>query len=422
MSPFFRQKIRYGGLFITVFLSLFVKAETQVQFWTMQLSPFHDDYVNELIQRFEKQNPGVTVKWIDVPWKEMEKKMLAAVASNTAPDVVNLNPQFSAKLAEYEALADPEDFLSDEQIRSYVPNAWQANRFREKTFALPWYLSTTITIYNSELLNAAGVEAPVNHPELLAVARQIKSKLGKYAYFPAMDGSRALEDMVTMGGRLINPQGDAAGFDDKDGQAFFRFYQELFQQDLIPGNVLTEGHHKAVELFQSGELAIITTGMQFLNTIEINAPQLFRHVGIAPQLISQRKPAKFNIAMMNLAVPVASVNKEMAFKFAGFVTSHENQLAFAKRVPILPSTLISYQDAFFNKEQADASLIEKARKLSAEQVLKGDVLVPALPKYSKLRSSFIRNLQAAMVEQKSVEQAVKDTVDTWNLFLRNTNE
>ncbi|MFN8985028.1 MAG: hypothetical protein ACK5VR_01765, partial [Burkholderiales bacterium] len=39
----------------------------EVQFWTMQLSPFHDAYIRGVISSFEKQNPDVRVKWVDVP-------------------------------------------------------------------------------------------------------------------------------------------------------------------------------------------------------------------------------------------------------------------------------------------------------------------------------------------------------------------
>ncbi|MFY8084675.1 MAG: hypothetical protein ACOVN7_13225, partial [Rubrivivax sp.] len=42
----------------------------ELAFWTMQLAPFHNDYVQGLIARFEAARPGVRVKWTDVPWAE----------------------------------------------------------------------------------------------------------------------------------------------------------------------------------------------------------------------------------------------------------------------------------------------------------------------------------------------------------------
>jgi len=408
---------------VVISLNLFclsAYATTQIQFWTMQLSPYHDDYVLDLIEQFEQKNPDIKIKWVDVPWKEMEKKVLAAIAANTAPDVVNLNPQFSSKLAEYKALANPEDYLTPVQIERYVPAIWQANKYQQRSFAIPWYLSTTVTIYNQTILDLAEVEVPTTHAQLLNAAIKIKDKLAKYAYFPAMDGSRALEDMITMGAPLLNATHNGAGFNNAKGKAFFEFYRNLYQQGLVPKNVLTEGHHKAVELFQSGELAFITTGMQFLNTIKMNAPALYQTIGVAPQLSGASQ--KYNVATMNLAVPQRSQHKKLAFDFAQFVTNPDNQLALAKRIPLLPSTLISYEHPMFSKYQDDSPLIDKARVISAQQVLKGEVLVSPLPKYNKLRNSFIRNLQQAMVGQKTTDEALSDITKIWQVLLGGNNE
>ncbi|UTA48296.1 sugar ABC transporter substrate-binding protein [Simiduia sp. 21SJ11W-1] len=388
--------------------------KVQIQFWTMQLSPFHDDYVQAVIREFEQENPEISVKWVDVPWKEMEKKMLASVAAGTAPDVVNLNPQFAAKLAEFGALADPEQYLTQAEVAAYLPNIWRANRFQGQAFALPWYLSTTITIYNRALLDEAYVSVPESFAELLTVSQKVREKTGKYAYFPAMDGSRPLENMVAMGVPLLSENGAAVGFNNARGEAFFQFYRDLYQQGLIPKNVLTEGHHKAVDLFQSGEVALITTGMQFLQSIKTNAPGLYAQVGVAPQLKAPESLA--NVAVMNVAVPAISKHKVAAFRFARFVTNHENQMALARRIPLLPSTVESYSDPFFAMPE-NPSLVDQARAISARQVLAGGVLVPPLPKYSKLKTSFVYNLQSAMVGKRPVAEALADTARTWTLFL-----
>ncbi|WP_237068028.1 ABC transporter substrate-binding protein [Microbulbifer guangxiensis] len=405
---------------VAALFSACVSAATQIQFWTMQLSPFHDEYVNGLIAEFERQNPDVRVKWVDVPWKEMEKKVLASVAARTAPDLVNLNPQFAAKLAQYGALADPERFLAPEEIDAYLPNIWQANRFRGQSFAIPWYLSTTVTIFNRELLEAAGAKVPSDHIELLDTAKRIRTVLDKYAYFPAMDGSHPMESLVAMGVPLVDAGQSAVGFDNEAGEAFFRYYRDLYQQGLIPRNVLTEGHRKAVDLFQSGEVAMITTGMQFLNNIRINSPDLFEKIGIAPQLKVAGAP--FNVAVMNLAVPALSKNKEAAFRFATFVTNHENQMALAHRVPLMPSTAESYRDPFFSELDPEPGIIDRARLLSARQILEGGVLVPPLPNYSKLKTSFVYNLQSAMLGRLTVDEALDETVETWALFLGGSDE
>ena len=69
-------------------------------------------YINGVIDEFEAQNPDVKIKWVDVPFSEGEKRTLASVLSDNPPDLVNLNPDFSATLAHKGALYEiPQDKL-----------------------------------------------------------------------------------------------------------------------------------------------------------------------------------------------------------------------------------------------------------------------------------------------------------------------
>lgn len=385
-----------------------------VQFWTMQLSPFNDAYILGVIAAFEQSHPGVKVRWTDVPWAEMERKTLAALAARSAPDVVNLNPQFAAKLAEFGALAAPEPYLSTAQIAAFLPAVWNANRLDGKTFALPWYLNTNVTLYNKPMLAAAGVAVPADLVELVAAARALKRRTGHYAYFPALDASSPLEALVAMGNPLLDASGCHAGFVNAGGERVFGAYQRLYQDGLVPKNVVTEGHRKAVEMFLSGQVAMVSTGMQFLGYIKNSNPAIYSQIGVAGQIGAAGGPA--SIAAMNVAVTAASPVKPMAFAFAQFLTNADNQTALARRVPVLPSTTASYDDAYFREPLGDP-LLEAARAISVAQVRHGAVLVPPLRKYSKLRISYARNLQAAMLGLKSAPRALADTGREWQAVL-----
>lgn len=386
-------------------------APRRIVFWTMQLSPFHDDYVRGLISRFEAAHPGVAVRWVDVPWAEMERKVLAGVAAGSAPDVVNLNPQFSSRLAEFGALADPRQHLSASEIAAFLPPAWAANQLAGVPFALPWYLSTTVTLYRRDLLHAAGIaEPPRDFAALRVAARALRERTGSYAYFPALDGAAALETMVAMTGALLTPNGCRPAFDNAAGAAVFAFHRELLANRWVPPSVLTEGHRSAVAQFLSGQVAMVSTGMQFIGQLKLNNPQLHAQVGVAPQIASAA--SRPNIAAMNLAVPAASREPALAFRFAQFVTNSENQLALVRRVPLLPSTRASYADALFSAPSGDA-LLDQARAISVRQVERGVVQVPPLRHYHKLRTSFVRGMQSAMAGRVSPEAAIAEITRTW---------
>jgi putative chitobiose transport system substrate-binding protein len=387
-------------------------------FWTMQLSPFHDDFVRGLINRFEAANPGVKVIWVDVPWAEMERKALASMAAGTAPDVLNLNPQFAARLAELGALVDPRQHLPPNTLDAYLAPAWQANQLAGKPFALPWYLSTTVTLYRRDLLQRAAVAEPPRSFEALATAAaQVRDTTGAYAWFPAMDGAAALEMLVAMQGALLTPDGCRPAFDSAQGVAAFALLRQLFVQRQVPPTVLTEGHRGAVAQFLNGQVAMVSTGMQFMAQVKTNNPQLYANMGVAPQVTGFNGAAsKPNIAAMNLAVPTSSKNPALALQFAAFVTNAENQLLLVKRVPLLPSTKASYQDPLFTQSSGDA-LLDAARAISVQQVQRGVVQVPPLRHYNKLRTAFVRHLQRAMSGLETPQEAVHNISRVWTPLL-----
>lgn len=387
----------------------------EVEFWTMQLQPQFTDYFQKAIANFETQNPGIQVRWIDIPWTAMESKILTAVSAKTAPDVVNLNPDFASQLAARNAWLDLDGKVSSPQKQLYLPNIWKASTLEGKSFGIPWYLATDITIYNQNLFEQAGIaKPPATYAELAQLAKQIKDKTGKYGFFVTFvpgDSAEVLESLVQMGVQLVDSQGKAA-FNTSEGKAAFQYWVDLYKQKLLPQEVLTQGHRRAIELYQAGETALLRSGSQFLTTIAKNAPQVAQVSAAAPQITG--KTGKKSVAVMNLVIPRDTDQPDAALKFALFVTNDENQLAFAKAANVLPSTVKALQDGYFQTVAANAAPVDKARAVSASQMKQAEVLIPAMKDIKVLQKVIYDNLQAAMLGEKSVEQAVADAAKEWD--------
>lgn len=386
-----------------------------IEFWTMQLQPQFTDYFRNLIATFESQNPSIKITWVDVPWAAMENKILTAVSAKTPPDVVNLNPDFAAQLAGKNAWLDLDAKVSKQVRSSYLPNIWQASTLNGKSFGIPWYLTTRLTIYNTDLLKLAGIsKPPTTYAELAQIAQLIKAKTGKYAFFATFvpsDSGEVLESLVQMGVTLVNSEGKAA-FNSPQGKAAFHYWVDLYQKKLLPQEVLTQGHRHAIDLYQSGETAFLASGPEFLKTIANNAPQIAQASAIAPQLTGQT--GKKNVAVMDIVIPRDTKYPDAAVKFALFVTNEQNQLAFAKLANVLPSTEKALRDAYFQQVTPTATAVEKARYISAQQLQESEVLIPTLKDIKLLQKAIYENLQAAMLGEKTVDQAVTDAAQQWN--------
>lgn len=387
----------------------------EIEFWTMQLQPEFTDYFNKLIATFEQENPTFKVRWVDVPWADMERKILTAVSAKTAPDVVNLNPGFASQLAERNAWMELDSKVSASDRQLYLPNIWKASTLNDKTFGLPWYLTTRVAIYNTNILQQAGItKPPATYTELATVAKQIKDKTGKYAFFATVvpeDSGEVMESFVQMGVQLVDANGKAA-FNTPQGKAAFQYWVDMYKNGLLPKEVLTEGHRHAIDLYQRGDTAILASGAEFLNNISTNAPTIAKASASAAQITGET--GKKNVAVMNLVIPKDTDVPEGALKFALYVTNDANQLQFAKDANVLPSTVNALKDPYFSTSPANATPVDQARVISAKQMQDAEVLVPAMKNVKKLQKAIYSNLQAAMLGQKSVDQAVNDAANEWN--------
>ncbi|MFM7634652.1 MAG: ABC transporter substrate-binding protein [Cyanobacteriota bacterium] len=391
--------------------------------WTLDLAPRFNTYLQAVIAAWEEENPGVKVRWTDVPWSAVERKLLAAVFARTAPDLVNLNPPFAANLASKGGLLDLAPLLPASAEARFLPSIWQAGRQDGAQFALPWYLTARITMVNRQLLQQAGYSAPPQRwQQLPAYAEAVRRRTGRYALFMTVvpdDSAELLETLVQMGVRLLDDERRAA-FDSPAGRRAFAFWTDLYRRGLLPREVVSQGYRRAIELYQSGDLALVATGPDFLRNLQTNAPGVATVT--APFAPITGADGTANVAVMNLVVPKQSAVASQAADFALFLTNADNQRRFAEEARVLPSAAIALarlQAALRADDQGPAGaerLVRRARLLSAQTLERSRVLVPAMPGVKRLQAIVYTQLQRAMLGQAESDAALAAAATEWNRY------
>ena len=393
----------------------------ELQLWTIQLSPKFDPLIKAMLLDWESKHPGVKVRWTDLPFGSVERKVLAAVFARTAPDVVNLNPLFAANLASKGGLLPLQDRLGPAKA-TYLPQILRAGEQQGELYALPWYLTARITLANRQLLQQAGYNKPPSRwEEVPAYAERIKQRTGKYALFVTVvpDGSaELLESMVQMWVELVDSR-HRARFNSGPGRRAFALWTDLYRRGLLPREVVSQGFQRAIELYQSGELAQVASGAEFLNTIQTNAPRVAAATEPFPPLVGADGAA--NVAVMNLAVSRQTSRPKEAVDLALFLTNPANQLRFARAARVLPSSqpalkAIEAELALASRSGVKADLVQKARLLSAQTLSHAKVLVPADPGVKRLQAIIYGQLQRAMLGELSSAAALAAAEKEWNAY------
>lgn len=331
-------------------------ADNEVVFWTLQMNDFAP-YMNKVISEFEAQNPDVKIKWIDVPFSEGEKRTLASVLSDNPPDLINLNPDFTALLAQRGALYQ----IDEQYTKQYNQSIINSLKTNGKLYSLPWYATSAVTIYNKDLLAKSGAKMPATYKDLAQIAPQIKQKTGAYVLLPNITENDTMA-------RILNKYGVTPNnINSQKSQEVFELFKNLYEKDLIPKESITQTHREALEKYMAEKIVFFQAGANFLTMIKENAPSTYANTDVAPQIVGELGQNDFSL--MNFVIPTRAKHKSEALKFALFLTNNENQLEMAKLTNILAVNEETLQNKFYT-EYDEKDLMSKARVISAKQLNK----------------------------------------------------
>lgn len=374
-----------------------------LDFWTIDLKANFGDFFNELIQKYEEENKGVKINWTDIPFADVQSKLVAAVAGGTAPDVVNLNTQMALTLAGQGALVDLNKAATEEQKSIYAKDLWESAKIGDSVYAFPWYASPDIMFYNKDLFEKAGMEVPKTFNDALKESKEFYDKTGAYLFQPDEFFNILFEENLP----VLNKEGTAAAFNTPEVAELLKNYKQYTDEGVIPKNNWGSWD-EALKLFESGKLAIVSSSGSSLGRIKDEAPDIYKTIAVSKPLTGanglSRNP------LMNLVVPTKSKHQEEAIKFANYITNDENQLAFCKKVSIFPSTTKASEDSFFT---SDTSTLEgQASAMSAEASRTSKDFSLGVANQSIIQDAVNKVYQAVIINgediQKSLDQGEQD--------------
>lgn len=376
-------------------------SQDEVILWTLQMSDF-SDYMNGVIEEFEKENPNIKIKWIDVPFSEGEKRTLASVLSDNPPDLINLNPDFSATLAQKGALAE----IDETKAYQYNQEILESLKYSGKLYSIPWYATSAVTIYNKKLLDKANVQIPETYEQIGEIAPIIKEKTGAYVFLPNITENDTMLKILNKYG--INSPDTIAS--DKSVMVF-DFFKDLYIKNFIPKESITQTHREALEKYMSENIVLFQAGANFLNLIKENAPSAYKNTDVAPQILGELGQNDFSL--MNFVIPLKAKHKDEALKFALFLTNSKNQLELAKLTNVIATNNETLKDDFYTTYDKD-DLMAKARVISAKQLNKIRPVLKSSRNQKDINNLINSAVQEILLDKSPTKQILERVAKDWN--------
>jgi len=306
---------------------------------------------NELIEKFESENPGIKINAQYVPTGDaLVQKLVTAVQSNSAPDISWLHSDFISKLVEADAIypmnhfINSENGLTDEEMNDIFPQLLQAASWRDTLYAMPMEATVLALLYNKDMLKAAGYSSPpANWNELHEYARNLTIDSDKDGvpeqygfYIPAYPASGPLSIWMVLqwtpylwqaGGSEINNNQTQVLFNSDAGVKALTLWKTIYND--VRFNNFSMTHDMG---FTSGTIAMIMDGPWDL-------PQLKKLVkfnwGITSLPEGPEKKATY-LAGESMAIFMQSKNPDAAWTFVKWIVKPENQAFFSERSGYLP--------------------------------------------------------------------------------------
>ena len=117
---------------------------------------------NTLIPAFEAAHPGVTVKYVDIPYDSLLQKLTTSAAGGELPDLVRADLGWVPQFAKLGVLVPLSDAMADYKTlgAATYPGSLSTNLYKGKYYGLPLDTNTRVLITSQDALDKAGLSAP----------------------------------------------------------------------------------------------------------------------------------------------------------------------------------------------------------------------------------------------------------------------
>ena len=128
--------------------------KVEITFWHSFVASTVPSF-NELVRKFEEENPGIVIKAQYVPTGDaLIQKLVTSVQSHTAPDISWIHSDFIDKLVESNAIYRMDEFLSGPdslsraELDDIFPPLLQGATWKGSLYAMPMEATSLALLYN----------------------------------------------------------------------------------------------------------------------------------------------------------------------------------------------------------------------------------------------------------------------------------
>lgn len=379
--------------------------------------------MQKLTDDFTKDNPDIELEWVTLEENVLRQRVTTDVATKGGQyDVMTIGTYEVPIWAEQGWLAEL-DFDEDYDIDDILPAIRGGLSVDDKLYAAPFYGESSMVMYRTDLMEAAGLEMPEAPSwEFIADAARKMTDKDNEVYGICLRGKAGWGENAafitamsnSFGARWFdmdwNPQ-----FDTQPWKDTLDFYVELLG-DAGPPGASSNGFNENLALFQTGKCGMwidATVAASFVTNPDDS--EVADKVGFALAPDNGLGKRANWLWAWSLAIPAGTDAEESAKKFVAWATSKgylelvaENE-GWANVPPGTRTSLYEnpeYQEVPFAKMTLDSINAADPTNPTVDEVPYVGVQFVAIPEFQGIATSVGQQFSAALAGTTSVDEAL----------------
>jgi sorbitol/mannitol transport system substrate-binding protein len=379
-----------------------------------------------LTQDFTDKHPDIALNWVTLEENVLRQRVTTDIATSGGQfDVMTIGTYEVPIWAGNDWLLPLENLGDDYDVDDILPPIREALSADGKLFAAPFYAESAMTLYRTDLFEAAGLEMPEAPTwEFIEQAAKTISEANDDVYGICLRGKPGWGENMAFLGSMARSYGanyfDAAWQPQFDGEGWKTAVDQYVRMltEYGPPGAASNGFNENLSLFNQGRCAMwmdATVAASFVT--DPDESQVAETVGFAPFPCGIENCPNSGANWLwawSLAIPAGSQKTEAAETFIGWATSKAYLELVAEKegwASVPPGTRTSlYENEAYTSAAPFAEATLNAID-NADPSIKDDkpyvgLQFAAIPEFQGLGTSVGQQMAAAVSGNMSVEQAL----------------
>ncbi|MGO4179640.1 sugar ABC transporter substrate-binding protein [Paenibacillus sp. TAF43_2] len=302
------------------------------------MTPLRTVELDKLIAQFELDNPTIEIVRVTSEYETADQTILTMLEQNQAIDIVEVRDVTVHQLAESGLITSLESYISSWSNYMLLNNnaKLMSRDAGDVAYYIPSSLYQVQLYYRKDWFDAKALQVPETWEQLFFVGKQLTKPMERIYGFSFRGGSGAVNTLssivqdyngekVDISDSMFNTDGSTI-FSGKRAAEAVELYKKIYTEISDPASI-DWGFNEQVQAFVNGNAALL---IQDSDVIEMIKEKLeSSQWATAPLPTGPDGISHYNVGAAGWGIASQSKHKDEAWKFISYLSSIENNRAFA---------------------------------------------------------------------------------------------